>query len=376
MADQTLLLRELSVVHWRNYLQQEIFTTSKFNLFLGDNGMGKTSLLEAIYYLCLSKHPNSLPDKHLVRHEAAFFRLQGAFLRKFKQEQIVVKWQPGKKKVLERNGVAYPRMADHVGLLPVVYIAPDDTELVTGFSDVRRRFMDFTLSQCDATYLEELVRYTQALEQRNALLKNYDQPPAGLLEGYDSLLVPSGELLLARRKKFIAELHPVFTKYYHALSDGREEVSIHYTASFETGSFLDELERYRSKDLLLRRTSIGIHKDELDFLMEGVSAKLFASQGQVKSYVLALRLAQYDWLSQQSGILPILLLDDLFDKLDTNRVSRLLELLSGPAFGQVFVTDTHTGRLPSLLQSAGIAFTGWAIDKGNAVVIDYADKPS
>lgn len=363
----TLVLKQLNVVHWRNYLQEELSISSKFNLFLGNNGMGKTSLLEAIYYLCLSKHPHSLPDKHLARHESTFFRLQGLFLRNQKQEQVVVKWQPGKKKVLERNGVPYSRMADHVGLLPVVYIAPDDTELVMGFSEVRRKFMDFTISQCDAAYLEELVRYTQALEQRNALLKAYDYPPTGLLDGYDALLAPAGEMLLKRRKSFIAELLPVFQKYYHALADGKEAVHIDYTPSFEEGDFLASLEMHRNKDQLLKRTSIGVHKDDLDFLMQGVSAKLFASQGQVKSYVLALRLAQYEWLSQHTGVLPILLLDDLFDKLDTERVSRLLELLSSAAFGQVFITDTHTGRLPELLKEAGITCSSWTIQNGNAM---------
>ena len=315
--------------------------------------MGKTNLLDAIHVLCLGKSHFMSTDQNLVRTGEDFFRLQAKFRKLDEKEDIVVKYKLRGKKVFERNKIAYKRLADHVGLLPLVIIAPDDAGLILNGSEERRRFLDFILVQFDSQYMTQLLRYNQIIEQRNALLKSADHPKEvdiSLLEVYDAQLPEPAKYIFAKRTEFIEKLYPVFQAYYEEISGGKEVVEISYKSHLQQDSMADLLLLSRDKDLILQRTSKGIHKDDLILELKGKTLKQFASQGQLKSYLLAMKLAQYELLRQAREVTPILLLDDIFDKLDANRVKHLLSLLIEHQFGQIFITDTHEDRVEGILQ--------------------------
>ncbi len=340
-------LEQLKLTNFRNYQFQALEFSDRLNLIAGLNGMGKTNLLDAIYYMCMGKSHFTGTDRNVVRQGESFFRLEGHFNLKEKKEKIVAKVQPSKQKVFERNDKAYLRLADHVGLLPVVFKAPDDTNLLMEGSEVRRRFLDNTLCQLDSHYLDHLVNYNKILQKRNALLKqfaeqrNYDPT---LLEVYDQQMVEPANYLHDKRNDFVESFEPVFNEYYKIICGGLETVKCEYKSKLTENELLELLKGSAEKDRILARTTIGVHKDDLQFKMDDRPLKNFASQGQLKSFVLALKLAQFDCLKNEKQTMPILLLDDLFDKLDDQRVKHLVELLVKGDFGQVFITDTHPER--------------------------------
>lgn len=346
-------LKALRLQGFKNYRDSQFEFSPKLNCILGQNGMGKTNLLDAIYLLCLGKSNFVSRDRYLIGFEADFFRLQAQFERGEESEEIVVKAAKGKRKTFERNRLPYERLADHVGRYPLVIIAPDDNKLILEGSELRRRFMDLSLSQESPNYLHQLMQYNKLIKQRNALLKSVDypaQPDPILLDSYDQQLLGPAQAIVSARKKFIEELQPVFQQVYAQLSKGQEEVSLRYSSPLLEQDFAELLRENRRKDIQFQRSTVGPHKDDLVFGMKGQTLKQFASQGQLKSYLLALKLAQYQALKDSSQKLPILLLDDIFDKLDAQRLGQLLELLMGPAFGQVFISDAHENRLLELLQ--------------------------
>ena len=329
--------------------------------------MGKTNLLDAIYYLCMCKSQTSMTDANLVLHDADFFRLEGLFVRKEKKYRIVAKVQPRKRKEIECNDVPYTRLLDHIGLLPVVMIVPDDTRLATEGSEYRRRFLDNTLSQLDPQYLQNLVHYNRLLKQRNAALKqmaaerHFDQ---ALLSTYDQQLLEPGQYLFRERRQFQESFTPLLVDYYEAISGGQEEVDCQYRSQLLEMGFAELLQSAAEKDRVLQRTTVGIHRDDLLFEIGGFPLKKYASQGQLKSFVLALKLAQYEVLRKKKKEDPLLLLDDIFDKLDRSRVEQLLKLLLDRKVGQVFLTDTDETRLEKILREFKLDFRKFLVNRG------------
>ncbi len=365
-----LYLERIKLVHFKNYTQQELHFSSGLNCIVGLNGMGKTNLLDAIYYLCMAKSSFHTPDRQVMQHEADFFRLEGDFVHWDQRERIVAKVMPRKRKEFERNGHAYRKLSEHIGLLPVVFIAPDDTYLVREGSEGRRRFINNTLSQMDAAYLNALIRYNQLLARRNQSLKQMaadNRFDDALLDAYDQQMISPATIIHQKRAAFIRDFLPYLQKVVEQLVDGREAVSCQYQTKLEEQDFGRLLQLAREKDRLLQRTTVGIHRDDLEFTLAGRPLKRFGSQGQVKSFVLGLKLAQYALLKNHKPYRPILLLDDIFDKLDDQRVASLIELLVREQFGQAFITDTHDDRLEQLVRQFGMDYCKFRVQEGNAI---------
>lgn len=364
-----MFLQQLKLTNFKNYEFQTIEVSPKLNCFVGKNGMGKTNLLDAIHYLCMCKSAIvSGSDRILAKHGESFFRLDGIFQRLEKREHIVTKIQTGKRKTIERNKVPYPRISEHIGLLPVVMIAPNDTQLAMEGSEERRRFWNATISQSDTAYLNHLMVYNKILSQRNAYLKGKQLVKNSLLDIYDQQLLAPAQSIFEKRQAFTELLIPIFQAYYENISSGQETVSIEYKSKLNDTDFAALLEENREKDKILQRSSVGIHRDDWNFKFNGYAVKKFASQGQLKSYILALKLAQYELLKQQKQLQPILLLDDIFDKLDNTRVAQLLELLVKGDFGQVFITDTDRDRIEAIIQSFNVDYKKFIIENGTATL--------
>jgi DNA replication and repair protein RecF len=366
-----LHLEKIILNNFKNYQAQTLDFSPSLNLLTGLNGMGKTNILDAIYYIAMCKSHFSTLDAHLVLRNEDFFRID-ALLKQTQKVKIVAKIVPRKRKDFEYNGVVYERLSEHIGKMPVVMIAPDDTSLATEGSEERRRLMDNSLSQLDQVYLNNLIVYNKILEQRNALLKQFSQQHTfqeSLLEVYDQQMEQPAKVIFELRKIFVAQLLPVFQAFYATISDNREIPNFTYQSQLHDDDFLTLLKKSREKDRILSRTNVGIHKDELVFSFDDNALKRFASQGQLKSFILALKLAQYEVIRQQKGIKPILLLDDIFDRLDANRVSQLLKLLSQDNFGQVFITDTQSDRMQQIATAHFTNIKHYRVENGAAVVM-------
>ncbi len=379
MEDSTpnLQLLELKLTSFKSYAGEQLTFGPRLNGITGLNGVGKTNLLDAVYYLCMGKSHFNLNDIHLARHGSNFFRLEGTFRRAGKKEEIVAKVEPRRRKEMQRNGLAYERLSDHVGFAPVVFIAPDDTILVREGSEERRRLLDNTLSQIDPEYLQHLITYNKVLRQRNALLKQFGEQrrvDKALLATYDMQLLEPAEAIHRRRADFVERFNPIFLQYAHVLSGHQEEVSCHFESQQLETTLEALLRDAREKDLAVERTTVGPHKDDLIFCLGAHPIKRYGSQGQVKTFVLALKLAQYELLRQEVGYAPLLLLDDIFDKLDRTRVERLLQLLVDQAFGQMFVTDTHRARLEDILRQVDAQYSIFEVKQGQARRLNEEEK--
>ena len=346
-------LEQLKLNQFKNYESLNLALSPRLNAFTGLNGMGKPNVLDAVYFLCMGRNHTGLNDRNLICHGEDFFRIEGKFENDGEHDTVVAKYVRGQRKTFERNGSAYERLSDFVGRYPVVMIAPDDVALVQEGSEDRRRFLDVTLAQMFPDYLQALSHYNGLLKQRNALLKQGHFERL-LLEATDRQMPAPAHAIYERRKAFVATLEPVFQGLYAVISGGREQVSMRYQSDLEEGRFEDLLPRAFDKDRLLQRSTCGVHRDDLVLEMDGQPVKKFASQGQLKSFLLALRLAQYEVLREEKGKAPLLLLDDIFDKLDAVRVRYLLGLLLEGGYGQLFITDTQRERLEPIVAS----FTG------------------
>lgn len=341
-------LKSLTLTNFKNYAGSQLRFSPKLNFFVGQNGAGKTNLLDAIYYLSFCKSYFHASDRYNIRHEADFLRLDARFELREEEERIVVKMGKGKKKEISRNDLVYARFSEHIGVLPVIMIAPDDVFLIKGPSEDRRKIINATISQLDQSYLQVLIRYNKLLQQRNATLKQFQEQrrfDANLLNTYDSQMAPLGTQIFEQRKQFIAELNPLLQHYYATISEGKEEVACQYRSGLHEHKFADILAAKQQHDRLLQRTTEGPHRDDLIFTIRGLPLKKYGSQGQQKSYLLALKLALYQLIKTKVQVSPILLLDDLFDKLDAHRVEQLVALITSEAFGQVFISDTHLERM-------------------------------
>ncbi|MBC6992653.1 DNA replication/repair protein RecF [Neolewinella lacunae] len=348
-----MYLSSLTLTQFKNYGSQQLELSPRLNCFVGPNGAGKTNLLEAVYYLCMGKSHTGNPDQYAIRHGEDGSRLEGIFLLDASErDKTVVKLRKRQRKVIERNGTPYDRLADHVGRYPVVIIVPDDSALVLEGSEVRRRLIDNSLSQTDPAYLNHLIHYNRLLANRNALLKELAgrSDTSGLLSVYDQQLEPAATYLHQRRQSFSGPFTELLLEAYAAISGEKEQVELRYKSQLEEQSWAALMEANREKDRVLQRTTAGIHRDDLVFSQDGHPLRRVASQGQLKSFVLSLKLAQYRLLERDTQRTPILLLDDIFDKLDQDRVRQLLTLVLGSAYGQVFISDTDPERVTQLIE--------------------------
>lgn len=365
-----MFLKQISLVNFKNYSEASLNFDAGVNFFTGDNGEGKTNLLDAIHYLSLCKSYFNPIESQNIQHEQDFFMVQGVFDLDGNEEQIYCGLKRNQKKVFKRNKKEYDRLADHIGLLPVVVISPTDTNLIVEGSEERRKFIDSIIAQFDRTYLEDLIAYNRVVSQRNALLKLFFKTrrfdPASL-EIWDEQMIPLAQAIYEKRKSFISEFIPIFGRYYRFLSSEKEQVDIRYQSDLAEGDFWNTLKESLEKDRQMQYSTAGIHKDDLVFTIGGYPVKRFASQGQQKSFLISLKLAQFDFIKEIKGVKPILLLDDIFDKLDDQRVRKLMELVSHQNFGQIFITDTHPERIQSIFRDISVPVKTFTIKTANVI---------
>ncbi len=346
-------LQKLQLINFKNYSSIDFEFNSKINCFVGKNSIGKTNILDAIYYLSFTKSFFSSIDAYNVKIGENFFLIQGNYSRQKNLENIHCGYKKGQKKQIKRNKKEYKKYADHIGQFPLVMISPLDGELITGGSELRRKFIDGVISQYNKKYLEALLNYNSALKQRNSLLKQFAKNhnfKEDLIEVWDNQLSKYGSYIFSVRYDFINEFLPYFQKYYNLLSNDNQEINVFYQSQLKENTLDTLLKNQITKDRIVQHTTVGIHKDDLIFNLNNLSIKRLGSQGQQKTLLLALKLAQYQHISKYSNIKPILLLDDIFDKLDMERVINLINIITDNNFGQTFITDTNEERLKLALE--------------------------
>ena len=367
-------LTRLQLLDFKNHEEVELELCPQVNCLLGDNGTGKTNVLDAVHYLGNAKGYFNPIDSQNIRHGKDAFLVEGAFVLDEdageETDRVACAVAKGQKKLLKRNGKAYGKLADHVGRYPVVMIAPADAELILDGSEVRRKWMDMVISQYDRPYLDRLMQYQHLVQQRNNLLRffaeNRTLDPVQL-EPWDERMVPLAESIAEERRRFLDEFTPEFNRIHHGLCDGRESVGLSLSTKVSPGGFAEALREAQENDRRLRRSTAGVHKDDVLFRIGDHPLKRFGSQGQQKTFLLALRLAQVEHLARRVGRRPILLLDDIFDKIDAHRAGALMATLAGERFGQVFISDTDPNRIPGLLRDAGVPFSAWQVTPDGVV---------
>ena len=357
-------LKRLSLLNFKNLSQTDIALSEGINCFVGDNGAGKTNVLDAIYYLSMSKSAFTMTDGQSVRHGEEFFFTEGTYSTDGGgQEQVVCSFSRRTGKVLKRNGKEYDRVADHVGLFPVVIVSPRDTDLITDAAEERRRYLNGFISQLDRVYLNSIMRYNAVLTERNRFLKSSSDET--MLQIYDMQLAEHGTRVYEARQKMVERMQPMVAEYYRTLSDDSEQVEIEYRSELQDMPMQDVLLRARERDIVNQFTTAGVHRDDLVFRIGGYPLRKYGSQGQQKSFLIALKLAQYRLLAEATGEKPILLLDDLFDKLDMGRVEQLLTIVSHDDFGQICITDCNKVRLESTLARAEKEYALFTVEGGD-----------
>lgn len=339
-------ITELKLYQFKNHLSKTWSFCDKINAFAGLNGVGKTNILDALYYLSTTKSYFNHSDQQLI----LFGKSESSVYAKVEKEQefeILASFGESRKKTFKKNGKAYPRLVDHIGFLQAVFITPYDISLVFEGSEERRRLIDFTISQLNKEYLNDLIEYRKVLDQRNAFLKSLDGRLMDtlLLESFNRILIPVGKRIYENRKSFINDFLNIFQEIHNTLAQSSVPVSLKYESSLNELTFENILESTTQRDVMAQRTTQGIHKDDLVFEINGTPLKKFGSQGQIKTFVVALKLAQYQYLRKKSGDLPILLLDDIFEKIDASRSQRLMEIVCSEDYGQIFISDTHGARI-------------------------------
>jgi len=349
-----MFLKKISLFNYKNFSEATFEFDTKINCFVGKNGIGKTNILDAIYHLANGKsYFNPLAVQN-IKHNEEFFVVDGEFEKNDRSEQIVCSLKKGQKKILKRNGKLYEKFSDHIGFIPLVIISPADRDLITEGSETRRKFIDSVISQLDSQYLQQLIKYQKTVAQRNALLKyfalNHVFEKDTLLI-YNEQLNELGQSIFEKRKDFLEKFIPIFNNFYQEISNGSETVQLVYQSDLSEKNTLALLEENLSKDRALQYTSVGVHKDDLSFEIDNHPIKKFGSQGQQKSFLIALKLAQFDFVKKQSGEKPILLFDDIFDKLDEFRVAKIVSMVNNDEFGQLFISDTHAERTENIVKS-------------------------
>ena len=362
-----MILKNISIINYKNIKSANIELSPKINCLIGHNGMGKTNFLDAIYYLSFCRSANNPIDSQIILHDEAFFMLEGNYENDNGDlENIYCGMKRGTKKHFKRNKKEYKRLSQHIGLIPLVFVSPSDVSLIEGGSDERRKLMDVVISQYDNTYIEALSNYNKALQQRNALLKMEAEPDVTLMELWEQQMAMNGELLFAKRQAFVNELIPLFQQIYQHISGDKEQVGLHYISHCQRGPLLEVIQRDRFKDRAVGYSLHGVHRDDLEMLIGDFQMKREGSQGQNKTFVLALKLAQFDFLRRTSSTTtPLLLLDDIFDKLDAQRVESIVQLVSGDNFGQIFITDTNRDHLDKILSKSDGEYKIFTVEGGD-----------
>ena len=358
-----MILQQLSIINFKNIAQADLSFSDNINCFLGNNGMGKSNLLDAIYYLSFCKSFTHVVDSQNIRHGEEFFMLQGVYERNEMPEVLSCGIRRRQKKSFKRNKKEYSRLSDHIGFAPLVMVSPDDITLIQGGSEERRRFIDMVISQWDKPYLDTLIRYNKALEQRNTLLRQEVSDPM-LYEIWEEQMAHAATIIYDTRNRFLNEFIPVFNRFYNLISNGNEQVGLSYRSHMSDGNILQQLADTRSRDLILGYTTKGIHRDDMEMTLDEYPMKRIGSQGQCKTYLIALKLAQYDFLAHNGNTTPILLLDDLFDKLDSERVERIMQLVSSDIFGQIFITDTNREYLDRIVRRTTAQHSLYSVSNG------------
>lgn len=363
---EPMILENISIINYKNIKGVNLDLSPKINCLIGHNGVGKTNFLDAIYYLSFCRSANNPIDSQIIMHDENFFMLEGNYRTEQGDiENIYCGMKRGTKKHFKRNKKEYKRLSQHIGLVPLIYVSPSDSSLIEGGSEERRRLMDVVISQYDHSYIELLSNYNKALQQRNALLK-MEEPDSSLLDIWEQEMARNGELLFQKRLAFVDELVPVFQQIYQQISGQWEIVSLRYISHCQRGPLLDVIQRDRFKDRAVGYSLHGVHRDDLEMLIGDFQMKREGSQGQNKTFVLALKLAQFDFLRRTSSTTtPLLLLDDIFDKLDAQRVESIVQLVSGDNFGQIFITDTNRDHLDKILSKSDGEYKIFTVEGGD-----------
>jgi DNA replication and repair protein RecF len=366
-----MIIDRISILNFKNIEEADLQFSSKMNCFFGNNGMGKTNLLDALYYLSFTKNHTNLPDSQIITHGCEFCVLQGFYRNGETEEEIYCGVKPHSRKVFKRNRKEYDRMSEHIGLIPLVMVSPSDSTLIQGGSDERRRFVDMVISQYDKEYLRLLIHYNKVLQQRNSLLREKDRPADdSLLDILDSQLIDDGKIIYAKRREFIDNFLPVFRHYYEKISGGSETVDLQYESQFAETEKIESLFTFRrERDKILGFTTTGIHKDDFPLLLDGFLLRKIGSQGQNKTCLIALKLAQFEHLVGKGSTAPLLLLDDIFDKLDAARVEQIVKLVAQPEFGQIFITDTNRKYLDEILAGMNHDYRLFQVETGKISVL-------
>lgn len=359
-----MYLKKIALLNFKNIAREELSFCPGINALVGDNGAGKTNILDAVYYLSMCKSALQMTDGQSIRHGEEFFLLEGRYATDAgRRETIVCSFSRRSGKLLKRNGKEYDRLSDHVGLIPAVIVSPADSALISDAADERRRYLNAFISQLDRSYLQAVMRYNAVLAERNRLLKMH--PDETMLAIYDMQLCEHGRLIHARRRDFVERLQPVVERYYRMLAEDREQVELSYRSELNDRPFEEVLRDARQKDLVNEFTTAGIHRDDLVLKIGGYPLRKYGSQGQQKSFLIALKLAQYAIVAEERHERPILLLDDLFDKLDAGRVEQLIRLVSEATFGQIFISDCNPTRLKAILDRSGGDYALFTVTDGS-----------
>ena len=351
--EKNVILKKLSLLNYKNIAENSFEFESKINAIVGKNGIGKTTILDAIYHLAVGKSYFNPLSTQNIKHGEEFFVIDGIFEKEKRSEQIICSYKKAQKKILKRNGKIYEKFSEHIGLIPIVIISPSDTDLIIEGSETRRKFIDNVISTFDSTYLNTLINYQKTLQQRNALLKYFALNQvfdADNLSIYNEQLSEFGQLIFTKRKDFLEKFIPVFQELYEVISENAEKVTIEYESQLYDENLDNLLTQNLQKDRIMQYTTCGIHKDDVLFNIAGFPVKKFGSQGQQKSFLIALKLAQFDFIKKQTKTLPILLFDDIFDKLDAFRVQQIVNMVNDDVFGQIFISDTHPERTENIIK--------------------------
>jgi len=369
-----MFLQKLHLVNFKNYTENELVFSDKINCFVGNNGAGKTNVLDAIHYLSFCKSYFNPVDSQSILHDADFFAIHGKYNNSESTDNLYSCIQKrNSKKVFKENKKDYDRLADHIGKIPLVMISPYDRDLINDGSEARRKYIDSVISQFDRVYLGDLINYNKTLLQRNTLLKQFAEQhyfDGASLEIWNEKLAGLGAVLYAKRNDFLADFNPLFNDFYRFLSGGKESVEIVYDSQMHEHQLIALLKDNLDKDRIVRYTTCGIHKDDLSFTIDGYPVKKYGSQGQQKSFVIAIKLAQFEYTRRIKKFKPILLFDDIFDKLDDSRVQSIISLVSENNFGQIFITDTQKQRIEKIFKEVNIDHKIFAVDNGKASIID------
>lgn len=363
-------INRISLLNYRNLREVNVSFSPKINCLIGSNGMGKTNLLDAVYYLSFCKSTVTVSDNSNILHDEPYFMLQGFYVSDSGlEEEISCGLKRGDKKQFKRNGKNYERLSDHIGSIPLVMISPADNELIAGGSEERRRFMDVVISQYDKEYLSALIRYNRALQQRNVMLRGEYAPDGEMMSLIEDMMVAEAVRIHAGRRQFVEELVPIFSQFHSAITGDSEQVSLRYRSHMNDEDLGALLAASRADDRNLGYTSKGVHRDELVMQLGGYPIKKEGSQGQNKSFLVSLKLAQFDFLRRKGGETPLLLLDDIFDKLDSGRVEQIVNLVSGDGFGQIFITDVNREHIDVILDRIDSGYRLFEVKKGEVELL-------